>query len=179
MCRLWSSMPVHVVVATACGRLSPPHTTIHSRARARTYARTTHRYRMRVCVPSMCEPVDDDDDDDDDDDEYFYEDDDDDDEVDATIELDAATDVVSSIVAESPPKMAPESSGTSGVGTGSLAATSTDDDDDGGGGSGGGGGRRVGAPTKFFALRWSSVVTANSNALLWSYTAAPILALSE
>ena len=34
-------------------------------------------------------------------------------------------------------------------------------------------------PKKFFALRWASVVTENSDDLLWSYAATPVLALSE
>jgi hypothetical protein len=34
-------------------------------------------------------------------------------------------------------------------------------------------------PKQFFALRWTGVVTDNSNELLWAYAATPILALSE
>ena len=92
------------------------------------------------------------------------EDDDDEEEEDAVI------DIID--VSQSPEKHAASVSEVASSSSRSSSSSSSSS-------SSGVDGGKIRHPNKFFALRWNSVVVDNSDELLWSYAATPILSLSE
>ena len=129
---------------------------------------------MRVCVPSMCE-------------EGANTNEEDSDKVDdeaiagvSTVEVDASGEVAA-LVDSAPLKVVADASidvsnsemnGDPLVRVDGQAASQDANNGD-------STGQKRLSPEKFFALRWGSVITDGSDSLLWSYAAAPVLALSE